>query len=210
MEKNDINLFQYGGCGAAYLFHQLLLTDDFDMCFKFGKSAEYSRDKNFRKDRIKSWKAEEVPPDNPATLLLETDKRRIFSVVNSLDLWHKYPGRKIVLYTDLRTQIRMTHWKKAFWFFERPTHDWQIEDSCRGFRQLVKDNPNNIFGKYIENNLFDYYTIKLQDILTVDGLAKVFEDLGTKITQKNIDFINYYLDAHPPKLLDKCGIKKIH
>lgn len=184
----------------AYFVHQLILTEKYDICFEFNKDKTQTFKYNFRKDKTKSWKKHELQPDNKKTLKLKTNLPKIFATVNQYEDWDFYPGKKILVYTDLHSQLRMAYTKKSFWFHER----WgNPNPKYSDIKKILLENPNNIYKDIIEKNLFDYYTVFLQDIITITGLEKVLNDLGHSITQKNIDFINYYISLHPPKLIQK-------
>jgi hypothetical protein len=204
----DLNIFQYGGCGAGYFHQQLLIAGDYHSNFMYNKNPAEVRKYAYKAPGKKSWKDRDISPDNDATLRFVTDKPKIFREVNSYNYWYDLPGEKIVIYTDLRTQIRMNYWKKSFWFHKR-FMNYHVDETYSGIKKLIADNPNNIYHEYETRNLLQYKTVYFQDILTIGGLESMLNDFGHEINQENIDFLKNYLLVHPPKLLEKCKIKKI-
>ena len=200
--SEDLNIFYYGGSGGFYFLHQLLINKEF-VCF-FHKEKDYDsiRFKNFNINLLKEWKNNEVKPDNKITSRLKTKRKKIYFHVNDTEEWKKYTGKKILLYTDLRSQLRMCYAKKAGIFLNSNCSIDEVKKILNG--------KKNYYCNNLDNEIFkDCYKIKLQDILTVDGLEKILTELGCNIEQKNIDFLNYYLSLHPKKLLEKIGIKYV-
>jgi hypothetical protein len=67
------------------------------------------------KDHTK-WKQNEVWPINADTLASRCSDRpfKIFFTCNIIDDWLKYPGKKVVLYTDIETQLALAKYKQAW------------------------------------------------------------------------------------------------
>jgi len=207
MINEDLNIFHYGGCGGMYFLHQLLITKKFNCIFKRGtKKSSFQEIRNYIFD-IKNpdrWKETEIHIDNDFTLKYKKFNNKIFYNVNTLDCWFSLPGKKILVYTDLRSQIRLSWYKKSFWF-------WKTEISYKFFfskvKQVLSDNKDLYYNDVKNSMKYADEIVKFQDLLTPEGLEIVLKKFGCDITQDNIDFLNHYLSLHPPKLLKKLGIE---
>ena len=118
--SEDLNIFYYGGSGGFYLLHQLLMNDEF-ICFFGDKLNDFSnkdyysfiRNKNFNIKKLEEWKDTEIWPRNNVTKLIKIPKPKIYFTCNLTDEWLNFTGKKIFLYTDLKSQIRLTINKRA-------------------------------------------------------------------------------------------------
>jgi hypothetical protein len=200
--SKDLNIIYYGGSGGFYLLHQLLISKEF-ICF-FHKEVNYDtiRFKNFNINSLNEWKNSEIIPDNVITAQLKTKIKKIYFHNNDVDEWTKYSGKKILLYTDLKSQLRLCYAKKAGIFLNNKCSINEVKNVLNGKKNYCYNNLDNEIFK-------DCYKIKLQDILTVSGLEKMLTELNCNLKQENIDFLNYYLRLHPKKLLEKIGIKDV-
>ena len=68
----------------------------------------------------KHWKSAEYWPDN-----LQTEKKicidrknKIYYTCNNVDTWNQFPGKKIDIFTDIHSQIRLSSFKNAKWFLD--------------------------------------------------------------------------------------------
>jgi hypothetical protein len=203
-DNEDLNIFQHGGCGGLYFFYQLLLTNKFNCVLD--TEISYLEAKNFVFD-IKNpddWKNTEIFPDNNRTLQLKNNSNRIFYTVNDFRSWMKLPGKKILVYTDARSQLRLNWYKRTYWF-------WKTEKTYIFFYKIAKGilkNKKGLYDKpvYVAMTRADLM-VKFQNLLTVESLEKELKNFGCDITQDNVDFLNHYLSLHSPKLLRKLGVE---
>jgi len=198
-KNNDLSIFYYGGSGGFYLLHQLLYTGNFFCVF------DDDWQEQFKNIDTRNWKGTESWPDNKKTLITDTKLRKIYFTCNNPDSkrWVDFPGNKVILYTDLKSHMRLVLFKKAFCYNE--TGIFSIKNKVKEFYKFnpfLKIKKIQKICKIPETHMIYY-----QDILTVDGLTRVLENLGCKINQNNIDFLNHYISLHPPKLLKKIGIE---
>ena len=206
--SEDLNIFYHGGTGGFYFFHQLLLTNKF-FCQLEGNSVEDIRTNQFNISDPTKWKSKEVWPDNDLTRVSNTNLRKIYLVCNDINHWEKLPGKKILLHTDLKTHIRMAFYKKSHWFvpFQKISN---YTTDINLMKNLLTSNKNNVLSA--NNILIKKFKLKnddlilLQDLLNPIGLEKTLNQFGCEISEKNIEFMNYYLSLHPKKLLEKIGI----
>lgn len=143
------------------------------------------------------WKSTEIWPVNTGTLNSNCVDRpyRIFFTCNDIDSWQKWPGKKVVLYTDIRTQTRLAMYKKA----------WKYISSARTFSKtknsllLAKPHGADLVGDKVKIALDQTdCAVRLQDF--------VKSMLGNKSTQQQKDFTEYWLQQHPTALLRKCKL----
>jgi len=204
---NDLNIFYYGGSGGFYLLHQLLITDKFECCFGLDLSYSEIRDKNFNIKNLETWKDTEIVPRNTFTLNKITDKNKIFIHCNDNDIddWMRYPGKKLMIYTDINSHLRLAYYKKAKTFdsYMKPCTFTKIKDI------LTKRKQKNCFNKVSAMLKKTDIAIYYQDILTIDGLNNLFKELNLQISDANIQFMKQYLSLHPKKLLKKIGVEDV-
>lgn len=166
----DVNLFYSGGSGGFFCLHLLLLTGRFQCVFE---GDEQDFEKIFQSQwaiNSELWKSTETKPDNPKTLLADFPNK-IYRVCSNIDEWKKYPGKKILLYTDIDTQWFLAKTKNANWFVDeynivnrfnsefKTTYNnvksdvWPECNSIEDFKKL----PNDIKHECIELFGFDQY-----------------------------------------------------
>jgi len=197
----DLNLYYIGGAGGFYLLHQLLLTGDY-FC-SFGNDFEdWSYDRvrqhTFSIDR-QSWKDNEIWPDNQATLSADTDKNKVYLFNNmwGWDNWQKYPGHKMALYTDEKSWLRLTAIKGAALYWDKPREQ---------FFAITRDAlRTNAYSRYINTACEQAMPLCVtwQDIITPSGLAAAFAKLGLQCTDRNLEFMELYLQQHDIVLLKR-------
>ena len=205
--SEDLNIFYYGGSGGFYFLHQLLTTKKFICIFKAKnnnfKSFNDIKNSMFNISNPNKWKENELFPDNNLTLKFKSNKNKIFYNVNEYDEWLKLPGKKILIYTDLRSQIRLTWYKKAKWFMSKP-HNYK--NFYYIAKNILKNNKNLYHNSVSDAMQYADITVKFQDLLTPESLKIELKKFNCDISQENIDFLNYYLSLHTPKLLQKIGV----
>jgi len=113
-DNEDLNIFQFGGCGGLYFCYQLLITNKFNCHLEKEKiSFKEAKDSAFGIKEKNKWKSNELFPDNNKTLKLKNNTKRIFYTVNEFDEWMDLPGKKILVYTDIHSQIRLNYYKRS-------------------------------------------------------------------------------------------------
>lgn len=149
-----------------------------------------------------NWKSKEVWPNNKCTeqTIFSVDKNKIFFTCNDIDDWLRLPGKKIVLYTDVRSHLRLALYKKSNWFLSKNLN-------YNYFRKIVSEEIKNAveFNNIrITNNTaraLDYADdcIYLQELI---NNPEIFNFTSTR----HKDLHNKWLNNHPSKLLTKCHI----
>lgn len=141
------------------------------------------------------WKSTEIWPDNSRTLASACVDRpyRIFFTCNYIEQWLQWPGKKIVLYTDIRTQTRLSMYKKA-WKYINPGQQYS---KTKQSLQAAEIYNNDLVGHNVRaalNQADD--CVRLQDFVQ-SMLA------GNKQQQA---FTDFWLKHHPADLLRKCAL----
>jgi hypothetical protein len=148
------------------------------------------------------WKSTEQWPENSVTLSTGCPQRKykIYFFCNDVDQWKNYPGKRIVLYTDIFSQLRLGAFKHANWFRNTTLNTKQI------IKEILKNNITKINNEYIHADLVSAFNsadlvIKLQDLIT-DPTGT----LGIAPTDDHIKFRNHWKSLHPTQLLEKCKL----
>jgi len=204
--SEDLNIFYYGGSGGFYFLHQLLLSKR-GVCFFEDKiNFDIARQHNFGNiNNPEEWTKHESWPDNEKTFATKLKKPKIFFCVNNIDKWFDYPGKKILVYTDIRSQIRLSRYKKSWIFYDKKKRCNSIND----IKNLIKDNKNNMLSAANDAQQYADISVKFQDLLNVNSLTNILSSLDCVVTQENINFLNHYLSLHPKKLLEKIGVEDV-
>lgn len=124
---SDVTICYFGGSGGFFCLYLLLLSNQYKCCFEDG-TADVHKTKNEQWDikSIPSWKDNEIWPNDAATRASSFNVNKVFFLCNPIqltqtpgpqeDMLAKFPGKKILLYTDLATQWHLSKSKRAYWF----------------------------------------------------------------------------------------------
>ena len=159
-------------------------------------------DQQWSISNVSDWKQGEIWPINSNTLAgLSPRPYKIYFTCASKETvrWPEYPGKKILIYTDIKSQLRLAGSKKAHWFNsgQQPT----ITQIKKFIRQSFKANGQRINSKL--QPYFDTadYTICLQDLIARPELV-----LGAAVTDQHRQFTQHWKNCHPASLLEKTGL----
>lgn len=145
-----------------------------------------------------AWKSTEVWPINEKTLssCCADRKYKIFYTPNNLTQWSKLPGRKIVLYTDISTQIRLSMYKKAWKYPNLKTFSGMknIRRTSRKYNDCAVDSVVSAALQRAD------YTVKLQDFVKLM--------MSDSANEQQRQFTQLWLNHHPADLLRRCGLGK--
>jgi len=149
-------------------------------------SIVYKSHWNISKDRTK-WKSTEIWPDNYLTQLSD-HKNKLFFNCNPRrkEIIIGY-DKKILLYTDYKTQDMLAKNKNAWRYFPglRPTGDEKTTEFA----------GDTVYYKVAEIAEYTDYQIKLQDIIKTNGQA-LLDILNIPINEDNIYHNNMWLNLH--------------
>jgi hypothetical protein len=145
----------------------------------------------------KQWKSTEIWPINYGTLDTSCDRRpyKIFFTCNDIESWMQWPGKKVVLYTDIRTQTRLAMYKKA-WKYINPDRTYTKTKnglrSARNYQGLMVGETAALALDQAD------HAISLQDFVKTM--------LGIEATKAQRDFTKFWLSQHPTELLHRCNL----
>jgi hypothetical protein len=221
-EKNqDLNLFYLGGHGGFFFLHLLLLSREY-ACMFFDDHYHDSYDSwftNFKENIYKKqwgpsdeWKKNEIFPDSELTLLSENyDKPKITYMCNWFGEWHLMPGKKVIIYTDIETELRLSWYKKASIFYKHTYKDSTITipQSIRKAKYHYR-NAETIDGIKYRRGLRDLLEqadikINLHEVIH-DPKTVLFNNFGIEYNEDQKAHIEHWLSLHPKKLLEKTKL----
>jgi hypothetical protein len=130
---NTTILYQ-GGSAGFFLYYYFLLSGYFETPANLHELIDTQFPSSLSTNR-KLWKSTEHRPDD--NLGVVSNKPRLFLICNPLYSnveWHKNLAQgtnKILLYTDLRTQMRLAYDKQAYWFTDQSKYDGKVPSTPR-------------------------------------------------------------------------------
>ena len=113
----DITLSYSGGSGGFLLLHLLLLSGKFYTSFDKITLNEVI-DSQWNISNHNKWKESETWPNNKKTQSATTSLRKLYFICNP-DMdgnFTSFPGKNLIVYTDIDSQIELAYFKKAYWF----------------------------------------------------------------------------------------------
>jgi hypothetical protein len=133
---NDLKLCYSGGSGGFLLLHLLLLSGKFYTAFDVNESINSIIDKQWNVSDHLKWKKSETWPNNLATLSATTSLDRLYFICNpDEDSASFVPAKNLMLYTDIDSQIELSYYKKAYWFFNDRSSSLKIAV----FKKLIQE-----------------------------------------------------------------------
>lgn len=141
------------------------------------------------------WKSTEIWPVNNNTLISNCIDRdyKIFFTCGDVDQWLTFPGKKIVLFTDITTQLRMSMYKKAWLYQTTPATFSSVKKilkTSKEYKEFRVSNPTANALAHAEQSIY------LQDFVKVM--------LNSTVEQQT--FTKHWLSNHPVALLNKCNL----
>lgn len=179
---NDVTILYQGGSGGFLLFYYLLLSGKYQTGLRYDNIDDLI-DAQFPaslSSSPSSWKHNELWPENLGFKNTKTTKNKLFLICNpcintDMNLYISEDTYKILLYTDIRTQVRMAYEKQEYWFtksfkgkFNAPASDQQY------IKEIYKSSTDGLDPKVdrIKNIFSPDQSIRLQDFLqskTING-----------------------------------------
>lgn len=159
------------------------------------------------KTNPKAWKSQEVWPDNQVCKNLPTGPR-LFLICNPT--WDRQATvqnlsiaqntHTLLLYTDIRTQMRLAYDKQAYWFTDVSRQKFCAPDSnYKYIKHILRTNPNQ-----------DAELDKVRKIFCPDQELLLQSFIKNKTilgfdtpNQQQIDFLDHWIDLQPSKSLAK-------
>lgn len=110
---NDISLYYSGGSGGFFALHLILLAGEHECKFDNDVSFDeiFATQWNIMPGH---WKANEAWPNNELTAK-SAIKNKVYFYCNQFEV-KSTTGKKLLIYTDLATQVELSFMKGANWF----------------------------------------------------------------------------------------------
>jgi len=226
--NNDIKLFYFGASGGFFCLHLLLLTGIYNCKFT---GDEQNFENIFKKQwdisDIGKWKSTETWPYNDATLNSNLNNK-IYYICNGYEFLPKYPGKMIVLYTDIETQCYLAMTKNAWlnrckdqtninllnYYKSVKTPEWPDMTSVHEFKNLPDKIKEECLNVWKFNELWPMNDLTDQPVLSSYGVPykneKVFHELVTERIIDQADIVVKLQDlikTNGKILFDQLGIK---
>lgn len=151
-----------------------------------------------------AWKQNEVWPCNSTTLAEPAPRpHKIFFTCitpNTSDQFLDFPGKKILIYTDLRSQLLLARAKNAGWFANgKQLTTTQIK---KFMRLAFTANDHKIYHR-----LQPYFGVADSVIYLQDLIADPETVLGVPATPQHREFTQHWKRCHPVELQHKTGLR---
>lgn len=173
--------------------------------YSFWKRLQYDYiiQQQYMLDDISTWKLKEYWPDNHITKKMKVplgQNYKLFFNCNDDEEWLTYPGKKVVLYTDISAHVKLSWHKNAFWF----NPQFSSENKNLGFLKEIYKK----FIIYENKKVYDGYQnpLKVADkiIYLQDLITKDLESLGFSGNKRQYEFRKRWIELHANfNLLDK-------
>lgn len=141
MSSKNLHLGYVGGSGGFLTLHLLLLTNTY--INNLSDDLPNILRQHWNVTDHNKWKDTEVWPDNAITSLMPGDQKLFFHLSPTVKLWQSIDEPKLLVYTDFRSQLLLSKFKKAWIYYEKTDNIIirDIDHHFRNFYQNIKD-PN--------------------------------------------------------------------
>lgn len=199
----DVTIFYQGGSGGFALYYYLLLSGNYQFDVDTVKGMVKKQFPTTLASTPKQWKTTEIWPDNRQ--LKMTSGPKLFLICNPLFAPNMLMSNqeiskgtyKILLYTDIRLQLRMAYEKQAYWFTEVSQKHFNAPSNTRQYLKQIINGQNNQFDPELENirRLFSPdQEIRLEDLIK----KKCVAGFNTP-NNEQINFLEYWHSLQTPK-----------
>lgn len=207
MDNKDVTIIYQGGSGGFALYYYLLLTGQYQFTLDRVKSMIDQQFPAELKTCPAKWKNNEFWPNNQN---LKTHQgKKLFLICNPLFDPAMYDinqavsknTHKILLYTDLRTQLRMAYEKKAYWFTDVSRVRFNASKNNKKYLRSILDSGVEFEGELVDPQVPAIIEqFKPCELITLTKLVN--NSSGTTDQQ---DFINYWKSIQSKKSLLKLA-----
>jgi hypothetical protein len=187
----DITIIYQGGSGGFLFYYYLMLTRE----FYNSESAKFLVDMQYP-DSLKgnrtAWKAYEYAINNVELKRFCTEFRKLYLICNPLfnhdmlesNIHTLNNTTKILLYTDLRTQLRMAYDKKAYWFTDVSRKEFNAPESNYKYIRSILKSGVQFRGELVDPVILD--VIKKFGVVHIVSLRTLLKR-QTELVDKWID-----------------------
>lgn len=203
-QKQDLTTFYFGGSGGFLLLQLTLLGGNHSCIFKNGMIFDVNNQQHL--DMLKSqwvigrkWKDSEIQPHFLKTVSypMPEGTNRVMLIGNEFNLW-KQSAKKVLLYTDIRSQIRLSYYKRA-WKWEGTSS--QLIHYRQDIRNLLNDAT-----EFNDDLVYSYIPLLAKKADYVIKLQDLFKCPVKWFNPKQLDLLARWKAAHPADLLRKIGV----
>lgn len=120
MIQNDITLGYSPACGGFLLFHLMLLSEQYHAEFVKPVDIATAISNQWNIKNHSEWKQSEYWPDNNKTAGCDDSANKIYFYCNpSSAEFTQRSTKKIMLYSDVHSQLALARYKNAHWYHTR-------------------------------------------------------------------------------------------
>lgn len=204
---DDVTILYQGGSGGFVLFYYFLLSGRYETGLE-GDYKELSKKQFplYLMNNYQHWKEFEFRPDNSQCKKRTTSNPKLFLMCNpsshdltDYNLLISKNTYKILIYTDIKLQLRMSYEKQAYWFYKnnpsRPKHS----TNYLGYMRDILRNSNSGFDPMLDevkSKFLPNQTVRLEDFIhskSVPGFDSPNCD--------QLNFLDHWINLQPQKAL---------
>lgn len=139
MGSKNLHLGYVGGSGGFLTLHLLLLTNSY--VNNLSNDLPSILERHWNVTDHNKWKDSEVWPNNATTKLMPNDQKLFFYLSPTVELWQSITEPKLLVYTDFRSQLLLSKFKKAWMYYEKNNNTIvrDMDHHFRNFYQNIKD-----------------------------------------------------------------------
>ncbi len=155
-----------------------------------------------------NWKKYETFLNNSATQKEKIlNYNKIFCSLYSptVNTWEFYPGLKILLYTDYKSQRRLAMHKRAFYFHPNSMATYNFSSIRKSFRKQKLVTFDGITIDEMFADIWPIVDVKINLIDFINNPNLIFSELPNK---EQVDLLKKWRSLHPDKLLTKISINR--
>jgi len=211
--NSDITIVYQGGSGGYFLYYLLLLSGQFisgeeSIIESNGNTTEVWKLINDQfplslQNQNDVWKHTEHWQDNRLCANTKTSKRKLYLICNPLFAPKRYENNKwitsistpVLMYTDIKTQLRLAYDKRAHWFAPDPTKvcNPSFNSLWRYMHHICKDRT--IFeGKEVVSIL-----PKIVSVFNINHTVYLQDILGGLLDEPYRHFAELWFSLHSPR-----------
>jgi len=135
----DITLCYSGGSGGFLLLHLLLLSGKYHTVFENNRSLADVVQSQWNITNHVKWKDTETWPDNKKTHHATTSLSRLYFNCNPEIGLVKFPSKRLILYVDINSQLELSYFKKASYFYLDTSEDSVAIRKIQRFKTVLAE-----------------------------------------------------------------------
>ena len=203
----DVTILYQGGSGGFALYYYLLLTGQYRFDMETVQSMIAQQFPSELAMTPANWKDNEFWPDN--FKFKSQSGSTVFLICNPLFNSDMYKQNiqiscntyRILLYTDLKLQLRMAYEKNAYWFTPISRRQFNAPNNTKHYIKQIIDS-----GVLYNNCVIDPMIPEIVKYFVPDQLVNLADFIKTKTIpgfaspgQQQIDFLNHWQSIQTAK-----------